>query len=193
MYRSAGQSLCAHLIMITVLVEDCNTVTQSFYDDVINSLQLHQLRCSCGHSGCLSVHGYYRRHVHTADSSCHLSVMRVKCSECSATHAILLSSIVPYSQISLSVQVSIIEKALTPGSDRNSVCDGNPDIDENNVKSVVRRFRKHWQEKLRSEGISLQPVIDLIKSCFSFYSAQFMQIQRTYNSLFQRPTRPYPT
>ena len=49
--------------MITIFVRDCNQISQSFYDSVINNLPLHQLTCSCSHSACLSVHGYYKRTV----------------------------------------------------------------------------------------------------------------------------------
>jgi len=62
------------------------------------------------------------------------------------------------------------------------------EIDENNIKSVLRAFRRHWKERLRSEGISLTPVLALIAQCFSFYSAQFMQIHRTCNTLFVKTT-----
>jgi len=55
-------------------------------------------------------------------------------SECGAAHAILLSSIVPYSQISFSVQVNIAEK-YDSHLDTVSVCESNPDIDENNIKA----------------------------------------------------------
>ena len=65
-----------------------------------------------------------------------------------------------------------------------SVCASNPEIDENNVKSVLRNYRHHWREMLISLRISLSPLIILISSCFANYSAQFMQIHRGCNRLF---------
>jgi hypothetical protein len=94
--------------MITLLVEENNPLSQSFYDYCINSLQFHQLTCSCGRSGCLNIHGYYQRKVKTHDGSFILTVCRVICSECGRTHAILPSSIVPYSQIPLACCCQII-------------------------------------------------------------------------------------
>lgn len=108
-----------HNTMITIFVRDCNQISQSFYDSVIYDLQLHQLTCSCSHSACLSVHGYYKRTVKLSSGAIRLRVCRVKCSECGATHALLLSSMVPYSQTFLSLQqqisdlrskISILEK-----------------------------------------------------------------------------------
>lgn len=87
-----------HNTMITIFVPDCNQISQSFYDSVIFDLQLHQLTCSCSHSACLSVHGYYWRSVKLPSGTLRLRVCRVKCSECGTTHALLLSSIVPFSR-----------------------------------------------------------------------------------------------
>ncbi|WP_442852100.1 DUF6431 domain-containing protein [Oribacterium sp. oral taxon 078] len=85
--------------MITILVEDCNHISQNIYDSFIHALRLHQLTCSCGYSSFLTIHGYYRRHIRDEHSSSILRILRLRCPECGAAHAILLSSIVPYSQI----------------------------------------------------------------------------------------------
>ena len=173
--------------MITLLVEENNPLSQSFYDYCINSLQFHQLTCSCGRSGCLNIHGYYQRKVKTQDGSFILTVCRVICSECGRTHAILPSSIVPYSQIPLSCCCQIISD-FNNGNDINSACEDYPDVDENNVKSVISRFLKHWKQRLISENIHLFPLRALIHACFSHYSTQFMQIKRTVNLLHLKTT-----
>ena len=41
--------------MITLFVEENNPLTPNFYNDLINSLQLHQLKYPCGHSGSLYI------------------------------------------------------------------------------------------------------------------------------------------
>ena len=173
--------------MITLLVEKNNPLSQNIYDSYINSIQFHQLTCSCGHSGCLTIHGYYMRKVKSGTGSFWLVVCRVKCSECGRTHAILPSSLVPYSQISLSCCCQIIA-SLEDGSNPCSVCDDNPDIDENNVGSVIRRFKKHWKQRLLSEQIQLAPIRSLVISCFTHFSAQFLQIRRAINLLFSKTT-----
>ena len=172
-----------HKTMITIFVRDCNQISQSFYDSVLYNLPFHQLACPCGHAACLSIHGYYRRTVKLPSGPIRLRVCRVKCSECGATHAILLSSIVPYSQIPLSDQQRICND-YEEGRCVSSTCADNPSIDENNVKSVLRNYRRCWREKLRSLRIQLFPLESLIRSCFSDYSSQFMQIHRQANKLF---------
>ena len=171
------------LSMITIFLKDCNHISQSFYDSVINNTQLHQVRCSCGHSCCLRPHAYYRRSLKTASGKISLRIQRVVCTECGHTHALLLSSIVPYSQIMANDQHRIC-KDYESGSNPYKICNQNPLIDENNVKSVVLNFRRRWMEKLRSLKIRLSPFSDLVRSCFSDYSMQFMQIRITTNRLF---------
>ena len=173
--------------MITILVQDCNLISQSFYDSVINRIQFHQLTCTCGHSACMTIHGYYYRSVKLPVGTFRLHICRVRCSECGRTHALLLSSIVPYSQIRTCDQQQICIASRQHLSTA-SVCDSNPEIDENNVKSVLRNYRRHWREMLKSLRICLSPLITLISSCFANYSAQFMQIHRGSNRLFSYTT-----
>ena len=94
--------------MITVLAFSDNPISQEEYNEIVDSLQIHHLACSCGRSACMHTHGYYVRYICLPDGKTPLRILRVKCSECITTHAILLSSIVPYSQISLQDQCSII-------------------------------------------------------------------------------------
>ncbi len=168
--------------MITVIVQNYNQFSQDFYDSIVNSLQLHRLTCSCGRSACLNIHGYYKRQVHSADGSFILRIQRLRCSECGRTHAILLSSIVPYQQLSLEDQRLIVQ-AFEERSAPLAVCTPQGSIDENNVKSVILRYRRHWQERLRAEKIPLAPVNDLAIRCFARYFSQFLQIRRSKNLL----------
>lgn len=173
--------------MITISVEDYNQFSQDFYDSVVNGLQLHQLTCPCGHSACLKVHAYYERGIFLPDGIVILRICRVRCSECGHTHALMPSSIVPYCRISLIDQHSVIQ-GYENHSDRNAVCETNPSVDENNVKSIVRRYCRFWRERLRSEQISLSGISTLISGCFAHYSLQFMQIHRMANTLFAHTT-----
>ena len=173
--------------MITSFVPDCNQISQSFYDSVIHNLQFHQLICSCSHSACLSVHGYYWRSVKLPSGTLRLRVCRVRCSECGTTHALLLSSMVPYSQVPLSDQQRICND-YEEGQRVSMVCESNPSVDENNVKSILRNYRRRWREMLRSLRIQLFPLNALVLSCFSNYSSQFMQIHQRGNILFSYTT-----
>ena len=172
--------------MITLFVEDYNPLTPDFYNYFLSKLQLHQLSCPCGHAGCLHIHGYYKRFIKTPSGKLPFRILRVKCECCGHTHAILLSSMVPYSQISLSDQLKIIQAADV--ADLSSVMVSNPSIEESNCRFILRNFRTCWHQKILSEHIPLNPLKNLITSCFRCFSQQFMQIKRTTNILFLNTT-----
>ena len=155
--------------MITLFVEENNPLTPNFYNEMINNLQFHQLTCPCGHSGCLSVHGYYHRHIKASSGRLLFRICRVKCECCGHTHAILLSSMVPHSQISLAEQVTIIHNYENSLS-QDSVMNDNPSIDESCYRYIIRQYLNHWKQKLLSERISFGSIHDLIVSCFSLFS-----------------------
>ena len=74
-----------HTIMITVETENYNHISQDFYNNTINSLDLALIPCTCGHSGCLIHHGVYKRSIQLADTLITLSVIRIYCKEWSYT------------------------------------------------------------------------------------------------------------
>lgn len=175
------------MFMITLFVDFYNPISQDFYDSLIASLQFHRLSCSCGHSGCLTIHGYYTRKLKQGLDSIFLSVCRVKCSACGKTHALLPSFIVPYSQISLPDQAQIILASEIAAS-VSAVMERTPSIDENNVSSILRRYRQYWKQRLLSEGISILPLPALVLRCFEAFHKQFLQIKCTSNLLFANTT-----
>lgn len=173
--------------MITITVPFDNPFNQKTYENLINTLQFHQLQCTCGHSGCFTIHGYYTRSLKEGDSEITLSVCRVKCSHCGKTHALLPSQLVPYSQVSLQAQAAILS-AYEDSGDFAQIMDRTPSIDENLIASIIKRYVKHWMQKIRSFHIELSFLSRLVKQCFSFFGNQFMQIRQTPNILFLTPT-----
>jgi hypothetical protein len=176
-----------HTIMITVETENYNHISQDFYNNTINSLDLALIPCTCGHSGCLIHHGVYKRSIQLADTLITLSVIRIYCKECGHTHALLLSSMVPYFQIPLQLYVNTII-AAEHQTGFASLLDGRVCVDENNLKSILRNYRLHWCERLRAVSLCLTDLSRLVSGCFSHFSRQFMQIKTTRNILFVPPT-----
>jgi len=174
--------------MITLSVDYFNPISQKIYDDVISNLQFHQLVCTCGHSGCLTIHAYYYRQVKSDIFKVRLRICRVKCHICGHTHALLLSDFVPYSQIPLSIHAEIISCHLEYKS-FSSVMNANPSIDENNIRYIIRQYLLHWKQRLLSLKLTPKPPFSiLIASCFEAFGRQFMQIKRTPNIFFPKPT-----
>lgn len=173
--------------MITIKTENYNLISQDFYNKTIDSLDLNLIMCTCGHSGCLIRYGSYKRNVQLKDELITLTIVRVYCTACGHTHALLLSSLVPYSQIPLNVQISAIH-AYESGHALSHILATQCFIDENNLKAVIRAYRLHWKERLCSAGLAVSEGNSLINGCFSHFSRQFMQIKTTINKLFLLPT-----
>lgn len=136
--------------MVTLFVEEYNPITPSFYNNLIAGLQLHRLTCTCGHSGCLSVHGYYTRSLKTPEGKLPFRICWVICSCCFHTHALLPSSIVPYSQISLAEHVKIIS-CHEDRKELQTPMNHNPSIDESNCRYIIRNFLHQWKQRLLSD------------------------------------------
>lgn len=172
--------MCVNKYMITVIFEECNDFSQDDYDRRIADLPLHRIQCTCGMFGCLIRFGHYKRSVKFKSSLIRLSVQRVFCTHCMVSHALLPSILVPYSQIPLHDQQQILLRSER-GLPVDPVMDENLLVDENNVKYIIRQFKKHWRQRLLSASLDL--LGDLTDACISLYSRQFMQIHRTRNKL----------
>lgn len=171
--------------MITVNSNKINTLNQISYNKLINSININQITCSCGHSGCLIKHAYYSRSIKISGGiKLSLSILKIKCSICGKTHAVLPSILVPYSQVLLQDHISIIindsyQMTQTP------VMNNNPLIDESSIAYIVRSFRKHWQQRLNTFKINISTSVKLlVKLCFKYFSRQFMQIKCTENIFY---------
>ena len=173
--------------MITIKTENDKLISQDFYNKTIDSLDLNLIPCTCGHFGCLIRYGSYKRKIQLKDELLTLTVVRVYCTVCGHTHALLLSSMVPYSQIPLDIQAAAIH-AYESGHILEHILTNQCFIDENNLKAVIRSYRLHWKERLLSAGIPLSKLPSLITGCFLHFSRQFMQIKTTVNKLFLLPT-----
>ena len=173
--------------MITVLFPSDKAFSKNIYYFFIQTLNLFTVECTCHKKGCLIFYGWYTRKVKLPTGLSEFSVQRVRCKECGKTHALIPSVLVPYSRIRLKDQQDILILAET-GGDTADALDENQQIDENNVKHIIRQYKKHWKERILSIGLTLRDTLTV--PCLSAYSRQFMQIHRTPNILFCPPTFP---
>lgn len=173
--------------MITVFVSENNPISQKSYDDAMDQLDPFRLPCTCGCSGSLIRYGSYRRHVKADGTKFPLIIRRVLCQSCSRSHALIPSSLVPYSQIPLEDQISLIE-AFEEGDATDSILDSNPEMDDRTPFPLIRMYLLYWRERLLSERIALRPFVQLTKQCLSLFGKQFMQIKNTPNIFFPPPT-----
>lgn len=155
---------------------------QDFYDDVIKKLQTHTLECPhCAHKGHFIKYGTYKRSIKTPFGMVQIRIQRYMCKNCGHTHALLLSSIIPYSQLLIGDALKII-RATTADEYKEIMCN-NLCIDESTISMTRYQFKKHWKERLCAAQIQLDDE-DLIFKCFFHYNRQFMQIRRIKNKLY---------
>lgn len=161
--------------MIIAIIPEVNIMTQDIYDQIADRIEPAQLECPCcSHTG-TTVHGYYERKLKTAAGKIALLIKRVKCSFCGKTHAILPSTIVPYSWITMKDTAAIIT-AGTP-AEREKIMKETPEIDESDIYRVLANYKKHWKERLAGHGLSIGP--GLPEKCIRIFRRQFMQIPCT--------------
>lgn len=174
-------------IMITVITGECNEISQDFYDSAIGSIQAYRLECSCGHSGCLIRHGSYTRSVKTAMGKIPLAIRRVRCGLCNATHALLPSGIVPYSQVPLADHAAIASSYENGGAGMEAMAE-NPELSPSQAFYILSLYIRLWRQRLLSERIPLSPAHALAAPCIRCFGRQFMQVKNTRNILFSPPT-----
>lgn len=163
--------------MITLFYENDNTFNQDTYDNIIDQVDFMNVRCPhCKHSGCLIKHGRYKRTFRLPDSTITISILRVLCKECGHTHAVLLCEFVPYSQILLDDQISIIRC-----DDENTYISDNPNLEKSDYRYVRKQFSLYWKQRLISCSLSLDE--NPVYRCFREFRKQFMQIKCTINAL----------
>ena len=173
--------------MITVITQECNEISQEFYDALLDSIQICQLTCSCGRAGCVVGHGGYTRHVKTPMGKIALVIRRVQCSLCGASHALLPSTIVPYSQVPLADHAAIAA-SYENGGDGMDAMEANPELSPSQVFYILSLYIRVWRQRILSERLKLSPVHALTAPCIHLFGRQFMQIKKTRNVLFSLPT-----
>ena len=174
--------------MITLFLYDCKSLSQESYNDLIDRLAIYRIQCSCQCRGSLIRHGFYSRTLKCLAGTFELRILRVKCTRCGKTHALLPAELVPYSQVSLSCQIAILRHKVG-SSEMRFIQDSNPDLDEGCVSRIRRKFKRHWAERLNTEQLDVgMDLRDLMRRCFASYRKQFLQIRAGVNLLFSVPT-----
>lgn len=99
--------------MITLFTDSHNTLNQKSYITLIDKTDIHSLTCpSCHQAGHFVKHAYHYRILKTSvDGDDSLCILQIKCQFCGKTYAVVPSTIVPYSQVSLDDHLEAISCA----------------------------------------------------------------------------------
>lgn len=173
--------------MLTIQIENNKPLSQKKYNDIVSLLELCTLVCTCGTIGDLIWYGGYERNVAQPYEVIRLRIARVYCKSCRHTHAIMPSSIVPYSRFPIEIQTEVI-KCHEEHSDLKQLLEKHYTLTMENIRSIIKNFCRYWKERLLSIGGSLYPLMELIGQCFLHHRRQFMQIKSARNKLILTPT-----
>lgn len=163
--------------MITLFCENFNYQNEKEFENsycrLIDNLNIPLIQCSCKNIGCLSIHAYYTRCIKTPFGKVKMRILRLICSICNRTHALLPSFIVPYSQISIDDQKDIIK------NDTESALYKFGQLDINTLNIIKSNYYNFYRAQLRVFNIDIN--LDnnaLMSKCVSLLKKQFMQIHR---------------
>lgn len=89
-------------------------INQKNYDKTFNNINLNSVSCdACGHNH-WHIHGRYKRSFSFLHVSITIRIIRVICSHCGKTHAILMEGMIPFSSL---LHSNIIRILISPSSD----------------------------------------------------------------------------
>lgn len=161
--------------MIICQCHTVNDLSQVYYDQVVLGLDRSLIQCpDCKQLG-FYVNSYYEHSFKLAGSpdKTVILIMQVICKTCGKTHAVLLSSMIPWSQISLQDTLIILKlEPSSPGTENN------PLISHEDRVRLRRAFRLFWKERLKAFNISIDD--SLSNTCIFHHHRQFMQIHCGY-------------
>ena len=142
--------------MITLIHDQIEELTQEKYDQLISKLFNGQklIKSPCCEGGVLEKHGYYERGYKALNGreEIRLKILRVRCSACGKTHAILLMEMIPYARAGKDI-----------------------------VLTVLSNFESNWKARMQSLRLSLSSFFtDFASSavlCLDSFFRHFMQMR----------------
>lgn len=183
--------------MIRKNLLNCNLIrikssTKTLFDCCMNSFKIHKEECMhCHRKGECRIHAYYDRFAidfidgHPVVHQ--LRILRVMCSCCGHTHAILPDPIIPYDSYSLFFILRVLAEYYIHSATINAICDRfciTP-MQLYRWKALYHNHRREWQGLLKSvqqdllsslkELISLDPFSAFARDFFLKTSMTFMQ------------------
>lgn len=87
-------------MIITNFHNKINIKNQNDYDSIVNQINFKIIHCSCNENHCLVIHGYYYRCITFFNKKIRIRVLRVRCTKCGKTHAVLIKPMIPFLSLS---------------------------------------------------------------------------------------------
>lgn len=162
--------------MYIVLMGQGEIISQREYNTYVSAISYETVPCQCGMQGGLYQHGSYRRQVKYGMGKYSILIHRLRCKYCQKTHAVLPAQLVPYSQLPVHEQISVIA-ALKKGKMVSDICD-TLNVEEHDVYYLRKKYLEYWEKRIREKRIDMtQSTVDLVQECVGQMEKQFMQVK----------------
>lgn len=171
--------------MIIVLTNMIDEIKESDYRQINNAINPASIKCpACDHVG-MCRYGFYFRKVKNCSSAIKtdLSIQRLQCmnDECRRTHAVLPSTIVPYSQITMYETIEMIR--CESDEEKDEILRKNILLDIKDIIRTKQRFTLYW----RSIIAGIEPAMGdcrFFAVCIEKFKRHFMQTPHTLCSSY---------
>ncbi len=148
-------------------------------------------RMKCTEDGCdghYVINDHIWRYVELGGRRVRLLLLQVKCSKCGKTHVIQVSFVVPYQQMSLPDQLSILtvyEEETGPdgrlteeGREKLRSLPCVKAVDEKRLKRIRANFRRVWAQIAAELGMKVSDQWqELSLACFDNFGRQMLQMR----------------
>ena len=165
------------------LNHSCFERFQLFYEHLISILFLNiSIRKSpCCEKGILIKHGYYTRCFRTHSGEETLTILRVKCSVCCKTHALLPSDLIPYCQCGTESSISFILNYEAGKNCDEGLADTNGLLDENDYYRCIKKYKTNWKGRIESLHFNIHKLsenfIEYGAICIRSFCRHFLQMR----------------
>lgn len=158
---------------------------QYFYEYLINILfrNCSVLKSPCCENGFLTRHAYYRRRFKSRGRSETetLTILRVRCSVCSRTHALLPPELIPYCQCGAESAVSFIADFENGKTCGESLADAGEAFDENDCRRCIKKYMACWKGRIESLKLGIRDFADDFRRgcvlCAKTFLRHFLQMR----------------
>lgn len=158
---------------------------QLFYEHLISLLfrKSSILKSPCCENGFLIKHGYYKRcfRTHNGEEKETLTILRVKCSVCHKTHALLPSDLIPFCQCGTESSISFILNYEAGKNCDESLADTNGLLSENDYYRCIKKYKTNWKGRIESLNFNIHKLsknfIEYGAICIRSFCRHFLQMR----------------
>ena len=147
------------------------------------NIDFNMITCSkCNRDNCFKVHAYYNRYIKVGPIKIKIKIVRIICSHCGITHAVLPYSIIPYTQRTLDDTIIIYNLISSNTSFNYALIDKYPSISLSDIFILKRSFHL-WNDVMASISINAYDW-KLAESSFELMNRNLSQMRFRLSDFF---------